>query len=283
MTQVGERAGAYPEVLPSNVSARWIDTPGGPLAALEASPDGPATATAVLVPGFSGSKEDFIPLLKPLTAAGFRVLAYDQRGQYQSPGPDRATAYRTQVFADDLHAVIGEAGPAVHLMGHSFGGLVARNVAITHPELLRSLTLLSSGPCGRTISMRRILRPGAWVLKNFGTRPLAEATLRDRQGAPAAELAWLRHRIASTSRANISGIMRAIHAEPDRVADLAATSLPLLVAYGSKDHVWSPAVQAEMAGRLNASRAVIARANHRPNEQQPAATAAELVTFWQSH
>ena len=39
----------------------------------------------MLIPGFTGSKEDFLPILEPLAAAGRTVYAVDQRGQYQSP------------------------------------------------------------------------------------------------------------------------------------------------------------------------------------------------------
>ena len=41
---------------------------------------------ALLIPGFTGSKEDFLPVLQPLASAGRRVVAIDMRGQYQSPG-----------------------------------------------------------------------------------------------------------------------------------------------------------------------------------------------------
>ena len=43
-------------------------------------------APVLLVPGYTGSKEDFIAVLAPLAAAGHEVLAIDQRGQYESPG-----------------------------------------------------------------------------------------------------------------------------------------------------------------------------------------------------
>src|SRR5437763_10434838 len=63
----------------------------GPLIALDTGPaDG---MTVLMVAGFTGSKEDFAPLLRPLRTAGHRVVALDQRGQYQSPGPDDSAAY----------------------------------------------------------------------------------------------------------------------------------------------------------------------------------------------
>jgi hypothetical protein len=53
----------YPVAMPESVQRVAIHTPGGPLAALDARPaeGSPFHGTAVMLPGFSGSKEDFIP------------------------------------------------------------------------------------------------------------------------------------------------------------------------------------------------------------------------------
>ena len=48
--------------------------------------EGEPHGTALLVPGFTGSKEDFISVLPLLAADGWRVVTYDQRGQYESAG-----------------------------------------------------------------------------------------------------------------------------------------------------------------------------------------------------
>src|SRR3954453_9993985 len=59
----------------------------GPLAALDTGGEA-VRGTALLVAGYTGSKEDFAPLLAPVADAGYRVVAIDQRGQFESPGPD---------------------------------------------------------------------------------------------------------------------------------------------------------------------------------------------------
>ena len=63
--------------------------------------------TAVLVPGFTGSKEDFIAVLAPLTAAGWQVVAFDQRGQFEVAGLDRGRGpiYTAEALAADVVAV----------------------------------------------------------------------------------------------------------------------------------------------------------------------------------
>ena len=132
--------------VPPGVSACTVATARGPFRALEAGSR--ADPTAVLVPGFTGSKEDFIAVLDPLARAGFHVLAFDQRGQYQTPGPASAQGWTLDGFAADAVAVAAATsdGAGAHLLGHSFGGLVARAAVLSDAGAFRSLVLLDSGP-----------------------------------------------------------------------------------------------------------------------------------------
>jgi pimeloyl-ACP methyl ester carboxylesterase len=70
--------------------------------------------------------------------------------------------------------------------------------------------------------------------------------------------------------------------EPDRVAELAATGLPVLVTHGIADDAWTPAAQADMAQRLGATHEVIDRAVHSPAIENPARTLEVLLEFWGS-
>ena len=108
---------------------------------------------ALLVHGYTGSKENFLPVLEPLAAAGRIVVAVDLRGQYQSPhAPDRA-GYAAEAMAADVLALAdavprasGDEAHGVHLVGHSMGGLIARDAALQRADGFLSLTLLGSGP-----------------------------------------------------------------------------------------------------------------------------------------
>ena len=73
--------------LPDGVRRVTVETIRGSFAALEALPSTGVTERrpALLIPGYTGSKEDFLPVLGPLAAAGRRVVAIDMRGQYESP------------------------------------------------------------------------------------------------------------------------------------------------------------------------------------------------------
>jgi len=274
----------YPADMPESVRRLTIDTRSGPLAALDARPGqgSPVHGMAVMIPGFSGSKEDFVPMLAPIVSAGFRVVCFDQRGQYESPGPQRADAYSIEGFAEDLLTVLGTVayGQAVHLLGHSFGGMVARRVVIAQPEAVRSLTLLGSGPDGASLSRSHLLGVAGWVIR-LGGAALLDALLAGvgpRAGND--RFRWLRHRWSKTSHAGLLGMLRALDAEPDLVARLAATAIPVLVMFGERDNVWSPATQIDMARRLTAQVEVIDNAGHTPSEDQPQVTARKLIEFW---
>ena len=275
-----------PVGLPEVARRRTLCGEDGRLAVLVAAPAGPVPVrgVAVLLPGFTGSKEDFIPLLPPIAAAGYRVICYDQRGQYESAGPDRERAYSIALFAGDLREVIGAVGNGdpVHLVGHSFGGLVARNLVIAEPALVRSLVLLDSGPAGASLLHARWLGLLTGIIRLCGPAVLAALVVQASRwaGVPAGRLPWLRHRFARTQRSGLVGMCRALSREPDRVAELASTPVPVLVIFGENDDVWSPQVQEEMARRLHAPIAVIKDAGHTPNEDQPQATADAMLRFW---
>jgi pimeloyl-ACP methyl ester carboxylesterase len=68
--------------------------------------------------------------------------------------------------------------------------------------------------------------------------------------------------------------------EPDRVADLAAAGVPLLVAHGEADDAWLPHVQADMARRLDARYEVIVGSIHSPAVENPPRTLQVLLDFW---
>ena len=121
---------------------------GTPTISVASSPDAAGENRALLVPGYTGSKEDYAPVLPFLGEAGWDVLAYSQRGQGGSAAPAGLGAYGMSDFVGDLIAVAeawaGTTG-RVHLVGHSFGGIVARAAVVKRPDLFASVTLFCSG------------------------------------------------------------------------------------------------------------------------------------------
>ncbi|MEM7321943.1 MAG: alpha/beta fold hydrolase [Actinomycetota bacterium] len=99
----------------------------------------------VLVPSLGRGADDFEELSDRLASAGFRVLRPDPRGWV---GSSMALADITLLdLADDIAAVITEFGGPAAVVGHDFGGQVARTTAARHPDLVKNLVLLSTpGP-----------------------------------------------------------------------------------------------------------------------------------------
>jgi pimeloyl-ACP methyl ester carboxylesterase len=75
-----------------------------------------------------------------------RFIAYTYRYHGTTPWPDEGQQYAAATHAADLAAFIrGLNAEPVHLVGFSFGGLLATLVASEHPDLVRSLTLMDPG------------------------------------------------------------------------------------------------------------------------------------------
>jgi pimeloyl-ACP methyl ester carboxylesterase len=261
----------------------------GPLTALDTGGDG-VRGTVLMVAGYTGTKEDFAPLLAPLAEAGYRVVALDQRGQYESPGPDDPAAYSVTELGSDVLAVAAvlreESGEPLHLVGHSFGGLVCRAAVLADPAAFTSFTLLGSGPSqltGRRADLLDHLGP----LLDSGGVPLVHETLEAvamtdprAQAVPAPTREFYSRRFLRNSAAGLRGMADAMLTEPDRCAELAATGVPLMVAHGEADDAWLPHVQADMAQRLGARYEVILNSIHSPAVENPPRTLEVLLDFW---
>ena len=254
------------------------------IAVLDVPADG--ARPVVLVPGYTGSKEDFGPLLEALTAAGHRCVAMDQRGQYESAGPDDPAAYTVEGLAADvveLVSVIGLDRP--HLVGHSFGGLVGRAAVLLAPRTFATLTLLGSGPAALTGPRVERFQQLTPIIDEVGHVAAFDVISADDQRLR--ELPELRRflfeRWSRSTEAGLRGMGDAIVGEPDRCEELRATGVPVLVAHGQWDDCWLPETQADMAARLGARHAVIPDAIHSPNSENPSVTAQVLLDFWAAH
>lgn len=254
----------------------------GDLAYHDVAPPSGGAATAVFVPGYTGSKEDFALLAAPVAEAGVRYVAIDQRGQFESVGPDDPAAYTVPALAEELLEFLGTLGSEpVHVVAHSFGGLVARAAAIAAPAAFRSLTLMDSGPAGLSgprVDRMRLLEP---IFDAHGHEAVFDAVLARPPGTPDDDLtAFLRRRWVESSAAALRGMGTAVTEEPDRVDELRAAAVPVAVVTGEHDDAWPPHVQREMAERLGAPFHVIPGAIHSPAAERPAETARVLLGIW---
>ena len=269
--------------LPDGVRRIEIRTRRGSFAALEALPPHGVCErdTALLVPGYTGSKEDFLALLDLLATAGRRVLAIDMRGQYQTPGNG---CYSPSALGADIAAICSESCVR-HLLGHSYGGLVTREAVLDHECDLGSFTLLSSGPAALTGPRAEELEPLLAALDACDVATIWTSYLEPQSvtaDVPPEIVSFLRDRMLSNDPAALTAMAHHLLSAPDRTDELARrlTGLATLVIYGQNDNAWLPTVQEEMALALNAQRVCVPGAVHSPNVEAPATTAASLTTFW---
>lgn len=93
----------------------------------------------VLIPGFAAGRWLWFKQVAAL-AAGFQVITFDPRGVSQSDGPPGSQTISQ--IADEVQALLRTIGvESAHVLGASFGGFVAQELALSHPELTRSLVL----------------------------------------------------------------------------------------------------------------------------------------------
>lgn len=266
--------------VPEGVEVTRITTSRGcDHAAHRARPDGERRGVALLVHGWTGSKEDFTPALPHLAAAGFEAISYDQRGQYETRGGP-ADDYSLTGFAADALALADAAfgGEPVQLLGHSFGGLVAQRAAVDAPERLAGLSLLCSGPAALGESPTRPLRH---LVNAIGQVPLLQIHQLREQGVtrPAQITAFLAKRFSSQTPAALKAITQILIDAPDIVDEVARTRLPCWVGRGADDDAWPHAAQDELARRLGTEVVVIPDSAHSPGVENPEGLVAAWLPF----
>jgi pimeloyl-ACP methyl ester carboxylesterase len=283
--------------LPDEVRRTTIRTSRGPFAALQAEPGSGVCEreAALLVPGFTGSKEDFLAVLGLLAWGGRRVFAIDMRGQFETPAAPDHNGYSASALGSDITALLHATG-ARHLLGHSYGGLIAREAVLASAGgELASVTLMSTGPAALTGPRAEELRGMLEVLgaeDGLPAQAALQAGISDiwqsylepeavAAGVPGPIVAFLAKRMLSNDPNGLVLMARHLLTAEDRTAELARLrDLEILVIYGEDDNSWSPDEQEAMAARLGARRVCIPGAVHSPAVEAPATTAATLTQFW---
>ena len=267
---------------PDSVQRVTFTTRRASLAGVRIDPDEPH-GTVVLVPGFTGSKEDFIELFVLLSELGWAVVSYDQLGQHESAGPDDERAYTLDLFAQDLLDIVSQlpSGP-VHLVGHSFGGLVSRHAAlIDQGELLTSLTLFCTGPGPINVDRHENLNALVGALPHTPLPIIYEIMeAADRASGwepPSQEVAdLLRSRFLSNSPHGLrskASILLTNTDRTDELAELATSGFPVFVVYGEDDDAWPTDEQDAVAAAVGQAAVVVSDAAHSPNVENPETTA----------
>jgi pimeloyl-ACP methyl ester carboxylesterase len=133
----------------------------------------PAHPTLLLVSGAASSMDWWdLELCGRLADAGRHVIRYDHRDTGRSTtGTPGAPAYDGWQLGRDCAKLIGALGVGpVHLVGTSMGGGIGQLIAIRHPELLASLTLLSTSAAGG-VDRDALPGPSPEVRASFASPP----------------------------------------------------------------------------------------------------------------
>lgn len=272
--------------LPEGVTRTSFSVPSGQLAAITAGK--PGRPRVLLVPGVTGSKEDFSLMLPLLAAAGFHAESVELAGQYESAaaGPENLDPprrrYDHELFLDDLIAV-AEAGPApVHVLGYSFAGTIAQLACLARPELFASLTLLSCPPRAGQVfrAVKRIGWLSPWLSSRVGAALLIWGIRRNFTKVPPGRHRFVLDRFRLTRRSSVGDIIGLMKRTPDTRASIRALPIPKLLVVGEHD-LWPTALHADFAEQLGA-RFVAYPTGHSPCETTPHQLVAELIELYAS-
>jgi pimeloyl-ACP methyl ester carboxylesterase len=210
----------------------------------------------------------------PTLARELFVVAYDFRGNGRSDAPDGPMSMQT--FVDDTLALLEELGlESAHFYGQSFGGMVGQELALSHRERVRSLTLAATHS-GRTHGVRATAtvpkdRPWEQLYSPGFPEAHSEHVADDlRSGIPQEPDARKRQWEAMQDFDSY-----------DRLPDL---RVPTLVLHGTADRVVDPENARILARRIPGAELVMLKgAGHVYHSEQPEASDRAVLEFVRRH
>lgn len=229
----------------------------------------PRPSTVVLVPGFSGSPDDFA-FLGPMLARRGAAVTVDLSGESASTGVEGHVEQVRQTVRDVAGAGAGAGEHPVVLVGSSFGALVATAVAAVEP-CVSGLVLL-----------------GGWLAPDDRLRDALGHLLSVRERTPdlVDDLARLLLLSPSATTSATSSLLPGDALTTRRLewalsADLRhlRVSVPVLVVTGSSDAMVSPAVSHELIGAFDDARYAVLDAGHALLAERPAEVLALVEAF----
>jgi 3-oxoadipate enol-lactonase len=241
----------------------------------------------LLVHGYPLNRTTWRPQLDKLTDAA-RVIAPDLRGHGESNIPDEP--YSVDRLADDLVELLDELGLAepVVVGGLSMGGYVALAFYRRHQERVAGL-ILAATRAGADSEAGKANRDKAMALaREKGVGAIADSMLPKMLAPETYQshpdlVQHVRHIMAETPLNGVIGDLTAMRDRPDSTELLGGILEPVLVLHGQEDQLIPPSeAEAAFARLPNARLALVPRAGHLVNLEQPEAFDAEVRTFLKS-
>ncbi|CAN1724270.1 Alpha/beta hydrolase [Hyphomicrobium sp. 1Nfss2.1] len=182
--------------------------------------------------------------VKLLTNAGFRVIAYDNRGHGHSAKLYNLTDYGAPLMAEDARRLLDHLGvEKAHVVGYSMGARIAAFLAIAHPQRVHSLTFGGLG-----INMVRGVA---------GTGPVAQALEAPTIDDVTHPTARTFRAFAEQTKSDLKALAACIRSSRARITPEAVGELrcPVLVVVGERDVIGGPAEA--LAALIPGARAVM--------------------------
>jgi pimeloyl-ACP methyl ester carboxylesterase len=225
----------------------------------------------LLTHGYGATSAMFAPNVAAL-AVGHRVVTWDLRGHGRSAYPTDPADYSAANALADMAALLAELGAdRAVLGGHSLGGYLSLDFALTFPERVTALVLIGTGPGYRNDAAR-----DGWNRRANATA----ARLAERGVAglgSSAELHSGEHRDATGL---IHAATQTLTQRDARVIDgLPRLAVPTLVVVGAEDTPFLGAADYMAAKIPGARKVVVPAAGHAPNVSQPEVFNAEVTRF----
>jgi pimeloyl-ACP methyl ester carboxylesterase len=248
----------------------------------------PATTppgTILLLHGIGGSAATFAGVAPHLAAAGWRAVAWDAPGYGASadPGPEVTAPGSPDAYVATVAQLVQALGTdSVHLVGVSWGGVIATHVAARRPELVASLALVdSTRGSGINAEKAAAMRGRVAELHEMGGRAFAaqraHRLLAD--GAAPTIAAEVERQMSQVRLAGYAGAAEMM-AQSDTGPLLSGLVVPTLVLVGEQDRVTGVAESRLLAGEIpGALFGLIGDAGHAAVQERPAEVAGALLSF----
>lgn len=185
-------------------------------------------------------------------------------------------------LADLVDGVVGEMPAGSHLVGFSLGALVAQHVALHHPELVATLTSVSS-VCQRTAEERASVLDRLRAAEADFTASAAASLKRWYAGTDVGA-DWVARTEATLLANDVRSFLNCYRvfatADADLAPDLPAIDVPALAVTGANDPGSTPEMTHRLAAALPNCRAeIIPQARHMLPVERPEAFVDSLTTF----
>jgi pimeloyl-ACP methyl ester carboxylesterase len=216
-----------------------------------------------------------------LLAEHFTVITPDLPGHGSRPPAADGTT-----LADLADGVVGEVPPGSHLVGFSLGALVAQFLALHRPELVATLTSVSS-VCRRTADERTaVLARLNTARADFAASAAASiARWYDGTGVEERWIEWTRNMLSANDVSSFVNCYRVFAtADAELAPALGGIGVPALAVTGSDDPGSTPEMTHRLASALPDCRAVIIpNARHMLPVERPDAFVDSITTFIGEH